>query len=90
MKSYKARSLKECLMLIVMVAEMMMVSALMMERIDSIVMMSITRPSIVIVVKMHFNDGDFLSQLLRHTKAEVLAASARGLPNFKIVRKSAE
>ena len=36
------------------------------------------------------DDGDFLSQLLRHTKAEVLAASARGLPNFENVRKSAE
>ena len=36
------------------------------------------------------DDRDFLSQLLRHTKAEVLAASARGLPNFDNVRKSAE
>ena len=27
---------------------------------------------------------------MRHTKAEVLAASARGLPNFDNVRKSAE
>ena len=35
-------------------------------------------------------DGDFLSQLLHPTKAEVLAASARGLPNFENVRKSAE
>ena len=36
------------------------------------------------------DDGDFLRQLLRHTKAEVLAASTRGLPNFEYVRKSAE
>ena len=36
------------------------------------------------------DDGDFLSQLLRNTKAEVLAVSARGLPNFENVRKSAE
>ena len=36
------------------------------------------------------DDGDFLSQLSRHTKAEVLAASARGLPNFENVRKSAK
>ena len=36
------------------------------------------------------DDRDFLSQLLRHTKAEVLAASARGLPNFENVRKSAK
>ena len=36
------------------------------------------------------DDRDFLSQLLRHTKAEVLAASAKGLPNFENVRKSAE
>ena len=36
------------------------------------------------------DDGDFLSQLLRHTKAEVLTASFKGLPNFKAVRKSAE
>ena len=36
------------------------------------------------------DDGDFLGQLLRHTKAEVLAASAKGLPNFENVRKSAE
>jgi len=33
------------------------------------------------------DDGDFLRQLLRHTKVEVLAASARGLPNLKNVRK---
>ena len=36
------------------------------------------------------DDGDFLGQLLRHTKAEVLVASARGLANFKTVKKSAE
>ena len=36
------------------------------------------------------DDGDFLSQLLRHTKAEVLVANARGLANFETVRKSAE
>jgi hypothetical protein len=36
------------------------------------------------------DDGDFLSQLLRHTKAEVLVASARGLANFETVRKSVE
>jgi hypothetical protein len=36
------------------------------------------------------DDGDFLSQLLRHTKAEVLVASARRLANFEMVRKSAE
>jgi hypothetical protein len=35
-------------------------------------------------------DGDFLSQLLRHTEAEVLVAYARGLANFETVRKSAE
>jgi hypothetical protein len=28
--------------------------------------------------------------LLRHTKAEVLVASARGLANFETMRKSAE
>jgi hypothetical protein len=36
------------------------------------------------------DDGDFLIQLLRHTKAEVLVASARWLANFEMVRKSAE
>ena len=36
------------------------------------------------------DNRDFLSQLLRHTKEEVLATSARGLPNFENVRKSAE
>jgi hypothetical protein len=36
------------------------------------------------------DNGDFLSQLLRHNKAEVLVASARGLANFETVRKSAE
>ena len=36
------------------------------------------------------DDGDFLSQLLRNTKAEVLVANARGLSNFEMVRKSAE
>jgi len=36
------------------------------------------------------DDGDFLGQLLRHTKAEVLVASARGLANFETVKKSAE
>ena len=36
------------------------------------------------------DDGDFLDQLLRHTKAEVLVASVRGLANFETVKKSAE
>ena len=36
------------------------------------------------------DNGDFLSQLLRNTEAEVLVANARGLPNFDTVRKSAE
>ena len=35
------------------------------------------------------DDGDFLGQLLRHTKAEVLIASVRGLANFETVKKSA-
>ena len=34
--------------------------------------------------------GDFFGQLLRHTKAEVLVASAQGLANFETVKKSAE
>jgi hypothetical protein len=29
------------------------------------------------------DDGDFLGQLLRHTKAEILVAIARGLANFE-------
>ena len=33
------------------------------------------------------DDSDFLDQLLRHTKAEVLVASARGLANFETVKK---
>ena len=36
------------------------------------------------------DDGDFLSQLLRHTKAELLVGSAKGLENFETVKKSAE
>ena len=36
------------------------------------------------------DDSDFQSQLLRHTKEEVLVASARGLANFEMVSKSAE
>jgi hypothetical protein len=36
------------------------------------------------------DDGDFLSQLLRHTKAELLVGSAKGLANFEMVKKSAE
>ena len=36
------------------------------------------------------DDGDFLSQLLRHTKAEVLVGSAKGIENFETVKKSAE
>jgi len=40
-------------MLIVIFTEMMMVSTLMMEHVDSIVMVSMTGPSIVIVVKMN-------------------------------------
>ena len=35
-------------------------------------------------------DRNFLSQLLRHTKEVVLAASAWGLPDFENVWKSAE
>ena len=34
------------------------------------------------------DDGDFLSLLLCHTKAEVLVASAKGLANFETVRIS--
>ena len=36
------------------------------------------------------DDGDFLSQLLHYTKAELLVGSAKGLANFEMVRKSAE
>jgi len=36
------------------------------------------------------DDGDFPSQLLQHTKVEVLLASAKELSNFETVRKSAE
>ena len=36
------------------------------------------------------DDGDFLSQLLCHTKMVVLVVSARGLANFEMVRKSVE
>jgi hypothetical protein len=36
-----------------------------------------------------FNDGDFLSQLLRHTKTELLVGSANGLANFETVKKIA-
>jgi hypothetical protein len=35
-----------------------------------------------------FNDGDFLSQLLRHTKAKLLIGSAKGLANFETVKIS--
>uniref|UniRef100_K3ZN46 Uncharacterized protein n=1 Tax=Setaria italica TaxID=4555 RepID=K3ZN46_SETIT len=37
-----------------------------------------------------FDDSDFLSPLLRHTKAELLVESAKGLANFEAVKKSAE
>jgi hypothetical protein len=33
------------------------------------------------------DDGDFMSQLLHHTKAEVLVGSAKGLANFEMVKK---
>ena len=36
------------------------------------------------------DDGDFLSQLLQHTKAELLVGSAKGIENFETVKKSAE
>ena len=36
------------------------------------------------------DDDDFLSQLLRHTKVELLVGSAKGLENFETVKKSAE
>ena len=36
------------------------------------------------------DDGDFLSQLLQHTKAELLVGSAKGIENFEMVKKSAE
>ena len=58
----------------------------MMERVDSIVMMSMTGPSIYSDSSEDELDyEDFLSQLLRHTKEVVLAASARGLPDFENV-----
>ena len=69
--------------------EMMMVSALMMERVDSIDDVD-DRPIDSDSSEDELDNGDFLSQLLRHTKAEVLVASARGLANFKTVKKSAE
>jgi hypothetical protein len=37
-----------------------------------------------------YDNGDFLTQLLCHTKAEVLVASAWGLANFETVRKLAK
>jgi len=36
------------------------------------------------------DDGDFLGELLRHTKAKVLVASARGLANSEMMKKSVE
>jgi hypothetical protein len=36
------------------------------------------------------DDGDFLSQLLCHTKAKLLVGSAGELANFETVKKSAE
>ena len=36
------------------------------------------------------DDDDFLSQLLRYTKAELLVGSAKGIENFETVKKSAE
>jgi hypothetical protein len=36
------------------------------------------------------DDGDFLSQLLRHTKAELLIDSSKGLANFETMKISAE
>jgi hypothetical protein len=36
------------------------------------------------------DDGNFLSQLLHHTKAELLVSSAKVLANFETVKKSAE
>ena len=36
------------------------------------------------------DDGDFLSQLLQHTKTELLVGSAKGIENYKMVKKSAE
>ena len=36
------------------------------------------------------DDGDFLSQLLQHTKAELLVGSAKGIEKFEMVKKSVE
>jgi hypothetical protein len=36
------------------------------------------------------DDGDFLSQLLCHTKAELLVGTAKGLTNFEMVKKLVE
>jgi hypothetical protein len=33
------------------------------------------------------DDGDFLSQLLHHTKADLLVGSAKGLANFEMMKK---
>ena len=59
MKSYKVMISAEFLMLIRILTEMMMVSVLMMERMDSIMMMSMTGPSIVTVVKMNLTTKIF-------------------------------
>ena len=33
------------------------------------------------------DDGDFISQLLHHIKAQLLVGSAMGLPNFEMVKQ---
>ena len=53
-----------------------MVSAMMMVLVDSTVMVLTTINGDSSDDEL--DDGDFLSQLLRHTKAEVLVANARG------------
>ena len=49
-------------------------------------------PSILAVMMIgdELDDDDFLSQLLRHTKVELLVGSAKGIENFETVKKSAE
>jgi hypothetical protein len=68
---------------------LMMLTATMKMLVDVMMMVSTGSLSMVVVMIVvgELDDGDFMSQLLHHTKAELLVGSAKGLANFEMVKK---
>jgi hypothetical protein len=69
---------------------MMRVAAMMMVLVDAMVGVGVDEGHIDggsdDSTEDELDDGDFLSQLLHHTKAKLLVGSAKGLANFETLK----